>query len=110
LVDWAFASASSGVGDLGYFTSQSLTVADRRTYEEELTQLHFDTLLENGVKNFTFNDLWLFYCRAILFCLSYPLVAGAGDLDNDRTVSLVTCQLERSTSAILDLDADEVAL
>lgn len=110
LVDWQIASAAAGTSDLGYFMSQSLTVADRRTYEDELTHLYFDTLIENGVMDFSFDDFWLTYRQAILFCLCYPLQAGAGEIVNDRAGELVTCILERSMSAILDLDADEVAL
>jgi hypothetical protein len=110
LVDWQIASAAGGARDLGYFTSQSLTVETRRTYEEELTRLYYDTLVENGVTDYSFDDFWLDYRRSILFCLCYPLTAGGGELVNDRAVALVTSMLERSSSAILDLDADEVAL
>jgi ecdysteroid kinase len=110
LVDWAIASAASGVNDLGYFMSQSLTVENRRAYETELTRLYYDTLLEHGVTGYPFDDFWLGYRRAILFCLCYPLQGGAGELVNDRAMALVTSMLERSMSAILDLDADEVAL
>lgn len=110
IVDWAIASAANGTNDLGYFMSQSLTVADRRAYEAELTRLYYDTLIENGVEDYSFDDFWLLYRRAILFCLCYPLQAGAVELVNDRAVALATSMLERSMSAILDLDADEVAL
>lgn len=110
IVDWAIASAANGTNDLGYFMSQSLAVADRRANEEELTRLYYDTLLENGVGRFSFDDFWLGYRRSILFCLCYPLQAGAVELVNDRAVALATSMLERSMSAILDLDADEVAL
>jgi hypothetical protein len=110
LVDWAIASAAAGVNDLGYFMSQSLTVTDRRAYEDELTRLYYDTLLEHGVTGYSFDEFWLGYRRAILFCLCYPLQGGAVELVNDRAVALATSMLERSMSAILDLDADEVAL
>jgi len=110
LVDWAIASAAAGVNDLGYFMSQSLSVEDRRAHEGELTRLYHDTLIENGVTNYSFDDFWLGYRRAILFCLCYPLQAGAVELVNDRAVALATSILERSISAIIDLDADDVAL
>lgn len=110
IVDWAIASAATGTSDLGYFMSQSLTVEDRRAHEQELTQLYYDTLVENGVRDYTFEEFWLGYRRAILFCLAYPLQGGAVELVNDRAVALATSMLERSMSAILDLDADEVAL
>jgi hypothetical protein len=110
VVDWAIASAAAGVNDLGYFMSQSLSVADRRAHEEELTRLYYDTLLENGVTNYSFDDFWLGYRRAVLFCLCYPLQAGAVEFANDRSFDLARAILERSVSAILDLDADKVVL
>jgi hypothetical protein len=45
-----------------------------------------------------------------VFCLCYPIQAGGAELVNDRAVDLVTAMFERSMSAILDLDADEVML
>jgi hypothetical protein len=110
IVDWAIASAANGSNDLGYFMSQSLTIPDRRTHEEELTRLYYDTLIESGVEGYSFDDVWLLYRRAILFCLCYPLQGGAVELVNDRAVALATSMLERSMSAIIDLDADMVAL
>ena len=108
VVDWQIASSNVGTGDLSYFMSQSLTVEVRRTYEEELTRLYYDTLLENGVRDYSFEEFWLSYRRAIVFCLCYPIQAGGAELVNDRAVALVTAMFERSMSAILDLDADEV--
>jgi ecdysteroid kinase len=109
VVDWQIASAGNGPLDLGYFMSQSLSVADRRSHEAELTQLYYDTLIANGVTAYSFDDFWLGYRKAILFCLCYPLTAGAMELVNDRALALGRSMLERSMTAILDLDADEVA-
>ncbi len=110
VVDWQIASAASGAGDLAYFMSQSLTVDDRRTIEADVTRLYYDTLIENRVTNYSFDDFWLAYRKAILFDLCYPLQAGGGELVNDRAFELVSSMLERSMAAILDLDADEVAI
>ncbi len=110
VVDWQIASAAHGAGDLAYFMSQSLTVEDRRSSEDALTRLYYDTLLENGVTNYSFDDFWLAYRKSILFDLCYPLQAGGGELVNDRAFELVATMLQRSMAAVLDLDADEVAL
>jgi thiamine kinase-like enzyme len=110
MVDWAIASATTGVTDLSYFMSQSLSVTDRRAHEAELTQLYYDTLVVNGVADYPYDDFWIGYRRAILFCLCYPLQGGSIELVNDRAVALAASMLERSIAAILDLDADQVAL
>lgn len=110
IVDWAIVSAAGGANDFGYFMSQSLSVDDRRAHEDELARLYYDTLVENGVRGYSFDELWLDYRRSVLFCLCYPLQAGAVELVNERAVALAMSMLERSVAAILDLDADEVAL
>ncbi len=45
---------------------------------------------------------------ATLFVCCYPLNAGAVNLVNDRAVELFSTMLDRSVSAILDLDALEL--
>ncbi|MGO9557659.1 MAG: oxidoreductase family protein [Acidimicrobiales bacterium] len=109
VVDWQIASAAPGATDMGYFMSQSLTVEDRRTHESELTTLYHQTLVDNGVLDYPFDEFWADYRRSVLFCFCYPLQGGAVELVNDRAVALATSMFERSIAAIIDLDADELA-
>ena len=109
IVDWQIAGRSTGAGDVAYFMSQSLTVDDRRAHQDELTKLYYDALIEGGVRDYSFDEFWNDYRTTTLFCLCYPLQAGAVELVNDRAVALATAMLERSISAIIDLDADECA-
>ena len=109
LVDWQITSRSPGAFDLAYFTSQSLTVEDRRAHEQELLQRYHEGLCAGGVTGYGAGDLWDDYRRSALFCLCYPLQAGAVELANDRAVALASAMLERSIATIVDLDADELA-
>ena len=108
IVDWQIAGVAPGAGDLGYFMSQSLTVADRRAHEHDLVHLYHDTLVARGVSDYPFAELWDDYRRNVLFCLSYPMSVCAVELANDRAVALATAMLERSIAAIIDLDADQL--
>lgn len=109
VVDWQIAGVAPGSSDLGYFMSQSLTVADRRAHEQDLVRLYHDTLVAGGVTDYPFGELWDDYRRTILFCLSYAMGVCAVELANDRAEALATVMLERSIAAIIDLDADELA-
>ena len=106
IIDWQIAGIGPGANDLAYFTSQSLTVDDRREHEDELTRLYHQTLVDNGVVDYPFDEFWDDYRRSVLFCLCYPLQGGAVELVNDRAVALASGMLERAMAAIIDLDAD----
>jgi hypothetical protein len=108
-VDWQIAFRGVGPTDLAYFTSQSLTVEARRAQEADLCRLYHDTLVEGGVTDYPYDELWDDYRRSVLFCLTYPISGGAVELVNDRAYALATAMLERSIAAIVDLDADELA-
>lgn len=108
-LDWQISFSGGGSTDLAYFTSQSLTVAERRATEADLTRLYHDTLVANGVTDYPFDEFWDDYRRSVLFCFCYPLTGGAVELVNDRAVALAKGMLERSIAAIEDLDAQEMA-
>ncbi len=109
IVDWQIAGIGPGANDVAYFLSQSLTVDDRRAHGEELTRLYHETLVDHGVTDYPFEEFHDDYRSAVLFCLCYPMQGGAVELVNDRAVALASSMLERSMSAIIDLDADELA-
>ncbi|MDP6160517.1 MAG: hypothetical protein QF881_06545, partial [Acidimicrobiales bacterium] len=49
------------------------------------------------------------YRRTVLFCLCYPIQSGGSiELVNERAVQLVSGMLDRSITAIRDLDAGEL--
>lgn len=109
LVDWQISSRAPCPFDLAYFLSQSLDVAVRRAHQDELLQRYHEGLLAGGVESYPFDELWYDYRRAVLFCLCYPIQAGAVELVNDRAVALLAAMAERAVAAILDADADELA-
>ena len=106
VVDWQIGFRTGGAFDLAYFLCQSLAVDDRREHEDELLRRYHDGLLAGGVTDYGWDELRADYRRSVLFSFAYPLSAAANcDLVNDRAVELVAAMLERTSSAILDLDA-----
>lgn len=107
VIDWQICGKAHAGYDLGYFMSQSLAPEVRAAHEAGLLEEYRQRLAANGVE-ISADDLRTQYRRAIMQCFCYPLVAGGQiELVNDRAVALVTCMLDRSTSAILDLEATD---
>jgi hypothetical protein len=110
VVDWQICTIGRSAYDVAYFLSQSLVPEERKAAEEDLLRTYHAALVEHGVDGgaYSFEDCWEDYRLATLFCAVYPLNAGSVDLVNDRAVELFTSMLDRSVSAILDLDALEL--
>ncbi|HEX7167789.1 MAG TPA: phosphotransferase [Acidimicrobiales bacterium] len=106
-VDWQICGIGRGPYDVAYLLSQSLLPAERKANESALVRHYHDTLVANGVGDYSFDDCWTDYRKATLFVAVYPLNAGSVDLVNDRAVELFRTMLTRSVAAILDLDALE---
>ncbi len=75
----------------------------------DLLRMYHGTLVDNGVKNYSFEACLEDYRKTVLFCLCYPVISGGTyDMSNSRTVELVETMLDRSVSAIVDLNAAEL--
>ena len=75
----------------------------------DILKAYHETLLEHGVKGYSFDQCFDDYRTCAMFCLVYPVISGGNlDLGNPRGVQLVTAMLDRSVATILDLDCDEM--
>jgi hypothetical protein len=62
-------------------------------------------LLKNGVKNYTADQAWDEYRRAVLYLWVYAtVIAGTLDPSNERGKAFMTAMVTRSSTAIGDLD------
>ncbi len=109
VIDWQIAMRGIGTYDVGYFLSQSVDVEIRRAVEMDLLRQYHTTLVENGVRDYSFDDCLLHYRWTVLGCFVYPVMGGGlGDLANERGVALARAMTERSAAAILDWKAGEL--
>ena len=108
MLDWQITGAGRAPYDVAYFLSQSMVPEERKGVEHDLVTTYHRALLDRGVTGYSFDDCWEDYRLATLFVCCYPLNAGAVDLVNERAVALFSTMLDRSVSAILDLDALEL--
>jgi len=109
VIDWQISSRGPGVGDLAYHLSQSISSDNRRAIEKDVARAYHQTLVDGGVSDYGFDEMWDDYREGVLFALVYPItVCGAFDLTEARTKALAHVFLERSLSAITDLKAGEM--
>ena len=106
ILDWQLLLRGPGAYDLGYFLSQSLSIEDRRAHEEDLLTIYHDHLLRGGVRNCDREELYQAYRMACLYCIVYPMIAGASlDAENPRALDLLRCSASRAWAAIEDHNA-----
>lgn len=109
VIDWQICVRSRGAYDVGYFMSQSVLPEQRKATEMDLLRMYHGTLVDNGVKGYSFEACLEDYRKTVLFCLCYPVLSGGTyDMSNPRTLELVQTMLDRSVSAIVDLNAGEL--
>ncbi len=107
--DWQIASRGRGIFDLTYFVAGGLQPELRKKYEMELLKTYHDVLLERGVRGYDFERCLLEYRRAALYLLVYVVISlGTLDSANERGLALFYAWLNRATTAIEELNADEL--
>ncbi|HJP40647.1 MAG TPA: phosphotransferase [Dehalococcoidia bacterium] len=122
-IDWQLVSTGSGLQDLAYFISQSLTTELRRSLESELLELYYETLRESGVVDYTFEQCQADYRTGLLVSLWIPCngAGGLGEIEAEGSEgyedqeqfetfletawSLFDMLADRSAQAILDSGA-----
>ncbi len=104
VIDWQLTVRSSPLLDIGYFLSQSLDTELRRAHEMELLRDYHRVLVENGVRNYSFDQCFDDYRFGIQVMLVIPVTAaGTLDTSSPRAIPLMRVMAERATAAILDL-------
>ena len=107
-VDWQVSGIASGLSDVAYFLSSSVTTEVRREIERDVLTEYHGIVRASGVSDFTLEDCWRGYRQNMLGCFRTPIIAG-GQLDftSDRSRQLADVFLQRTLTAIDDLDAKE---
>lgn len=106
VVDWQITCRGRATFDVAYFTCTSLDVELRRRHGLDLLRLYHRTLMEEGARDYSFEQCLHEYRVGAFFCLVYAVIAG-GSLDwaNERGAALATAMVDRTVSAIADLEA-----
>ena len=107
-IDWQNCGIHSGLRDITYFLSTSLTTKTRRTTERDAVAEYHDALIRGGVGGYSFDACWRDYRRVMLSCLIGPvLTCGSLHFSDDASRRTMEIGLSRTLAAIEDLRAEE---
>ncbi len=108
LVDWQVSNIGSGLYDIAYFLSCSISTEMRREIERDAIRQYHEIIAAMNPRMFTLEECWRTYRRNMLGCFRVLVIAGAQlDLTNERSQQLAPVFLQRTLAAIDDLNAAE---
>jgi thiamine kinase-like enzyme len=110
VLDWQLMSIGHGVLDVAYFLSSNISIDDRRAYEQSLLKMYHEILVENHVKDYTFEQCWKDYRFAMfdsLFRIVYSVGDGDTRLREEQYIALRDIIAPRIYAAVLDLHPEE---
>lgn len=109
VIDWQVSGIQSSLYDVAYFLATSVTSDVRRQVEREALGEYHDIVCGMGVEDFTLEECWRLYRQNILGRLVTAIITCGGlDLNDERSYQLAEISLQRTLTAIEDLDADRL--
>jgi Ecdysteroid kinase-like family len=109
LSDWQGILRGKGAHDIAYFVSQSIPTEMRREHERDLVARWQAGLVAGGVTDYSAEQAWEDYRRAVLCLWSYvTVIAGVLEEGNERGRTWMTEMVRRSAATIMDLDLLEL--
>lgn len=103
VIDWQGIGRGPGIYDLCYFLGGSLTIDDRRAHEVALVRDYHERLVNRGITDYPFEQLWHDYRFGHLTSCSTAVLVGATfDLANERGIALVDALSSRHFQAVID--------
>ena len=108
VIDYQIVVTGSGMFDVGYFISQSITTSVRRGHDKELVNAYLDRLDTHGI-TIDRDEMWRQYLVSIVCCITYGVTVFGGYAEqNERGQQLATDMLLRSLDCVADNDALKV--
>ena len=103
VVDWQLIMRGRGAMDVAHHLLLSLQTPDRRASEVRLLRLYHDTLLEQGVQGYTFEECFQDYRIAMFRPLSiFVVVVGNKLLPHEHLIRFVESYLPRLDAVFQD--------
>ncbi len=107
--DWQNTTGGNGTHDIAYFCSQSANPEFHGDPQINALRLYHETLIDEGVKGFSFDECLERYRYNLLLVMITPIaICGTLDQGNERGVKLGETILERSFSALESMDAADL--
>jgi len=104
LIDWQLWHVDVAAKDLAFLMALHWYPSRRGELERPLLRYYHDGLLAQGVKNYSFDDLWLDYRRCAVRNLTFPIILWSRGLKPEAWWHRLECAL----AAYRDLECDEL--
>lgn len=102
LFDWQAARRSAASRDLAYYIA-SLATDVRRAHENELLELYHRTLIANGARDYSIEQVRTNHRRSMGSALSTTVIAGGlMDFSSERGQKLMQVAIERMSAVVED--------
>ena len=103
MIDFQTSSKGGFIYDVGYLLSQSMTIEDRRTHEDDLLRAYHEALIAGGVDRYGLDQLRADYRVGVLYGWIIPVFAvGSLDVSSERAMALWTEVIKRAQAAMSD--------
>ncbi|MDE2785641.1 MAG: phosphotransferase [Chloroflexota bacterium] len=107
-IDWQNGGIHSGLRDITYLLSTSVTPETRRAIEQDVVGEYHDALVGAGVGGYSVDECWRSYRQVMLSCLiGAVFTCGSLDLNDEASHRTMEIGLGRTLAAIDDLHAEE---
>jgi thiamine kinase-like enzyme len=105
VIDFQLIGTGSGMYDVGYFISQSITTEVRRGHDRELVNVYLDRIESHGI-TIDRDEAWRQYLVCICFCVTYGVTTFGGYTEqNERGQTLLKDMLLRALHCVADNNA-----
>lgn len=109
LLDWQFAIRSMGVTDVARLIGGSQTPDEREGRQIEALRHWYDKLVEQGVKNYNWEEAQRDFRLGALSCLTFPVHFHKGIVRAEgRALEYVIAMYSRLFSHVVEIEADSV--
>lgn len=104
LIDWHLWAINLGMFDLAFMIALHWSPARRAILEKLLIRRYYDTLIEHGVSNYTWDDCWNDYRLQVIVTMLIPI----GQFRRGSPAGVVWFGLQDSWAAVEDLNCEEL--
>jgi hypothetical protein len=104
LIDWQVWHVDVGARDLAFLMALHWYPSRRRELELPLVRHYYESLIGHGLKNYSFDDLWLDYRRCAVRNLTFPIILWSRGMKPEGWWHRLECAL----ASYRDLECDEL--
>ena len=104
VIDWQLWHVDVGARDLAYLIALHWYPSQRRELEQSLLRHYHEQLMTHGVKNYSFDELWLDYRRGAVRNLTMPIIFWNQGMAVERWWPRLECAL----ASYRDLECEEL--